>query len=79
VQHRLGLIRFPALLDIMELGGEQLVVTRMPIEDERGAVIGAIGFVLYHHLDSLKPLLARVTQLENELRLAKRCDVSPLQ
>jgi len=62
----------PILLDIMELGGEQLVVTRMPIEDERGGVIGAIGFVLYHHLDSLKPLLARVTQLENELRLAKR-------
>jgi transcriptional regulator with PAS, ATPase and Fis domain len=62
----------PILLDIMELGGEQLVVTRMPIEDERGAVIGAIGFVLYHHLDSLKPLVARVTQLENELRLAKR-------
>ena len=24
----------PILLDIMELGGEQLVVTRMPIEDE---------------------------------------------
>ena len=62
----------PILLDIMELGGEQLVVTRMPIEDERGAVIGAIGFVLYHRLDSLKPLVARVTQLENELRLAKR-------
>ncbi|WGD52332.1 sigma 54-interacting transcriptional regulator [Bradyrhizobium sp. CB1650] len=62
----------PILLDIMELGGEQLVVTRMPIEDERGSVIGAIGFVLYDQLDSLKPLLARVAQLESDLRLARR-------
>ena len=62
----------PILLDIMELGREQLVVTRMPIEDENKRVIGAIGFVLYDHLDSLKPLIARVTQLENELRSARR-------
>ncbi len=33
----------PILLDIMELGGEQLVVTRMPIEDEERNVIGAIS------------------------------------
>lgn len=62
----------PILLDIMELGGEQLVVTRMPIEDENRKVIGAIGFVLYDHLESLKPLLARVAQLESDLRLARR-------
>ncbi len=67
----------PILLDIMELGGEQLVVTRMPIEDENGKVIGAIGFVLYDHLDSLKPLLARVAQLESDLRLARRQLSSP--
>jgi transcriptional regulator with PAS, ATPase and Fis domain len=62
----------PILLDIMELGGEQLVVTRMPIEDEERNVIGAIGFVLYDHIESLKPLLARVTRLESDLRLARR-------
>jgi transcriptional regulator with PAS, ATPase and Fis domain len=62
----------PILLDIMELGREQLVVTRMPIEDENRKVIGAIGFVLYDHLDSLKPLIARVSQLESDLRIAKR-------
>src|SRR5438094_2334493 len=62
----------PILLDIMELGGEHLVVTRMPIEDEDGNVIGAIGFVLYDHLESLKPLLVRVAQLESDLRLARR-------
>jgi transcriptional regulator with PAS, ATPase and Fis domain len=62
----------PILLDIMELGREQLVVTRMPIEDETGAVIGAIGFVLYDRLENLKPLIARVQHLENELRIARR-------
>jgi transcriptional regulator with PAS, ATPase and Fis domain len=62
----------PILLDIMELGREQLVVTRMPIEDENRRIIGAIGFVLFDHLDSLKPLIARVNQLENELRSANR-------
>jgi transcriptional regulator with PAS, ATPase and Fis domain len=62
----------PILLDIMELGREQLVVTRMPIEDENKRIIGAIGFVLFDHLDSLKPLIARVNQLENELRSARR-------
>jgi len=35
----------PILLDIMELGGQSLVVTRMPLQDEQGEVIGAIGFV----------------------------------
>jgi transcriptional regulator of acetoin/glycerol metabolism len=62
----------PILLDIMELGGEQLVVTRMPIEDENRKVIGAIGFVLSDHIDNLKPLIARMSQLEADLRLAKR-------
>ena len=62
----------PILLDIMELGREQLVVTRMPIEDENRRIIGAIGFVLFDHLDSLKPLIVRVNQLENELRSARR-------
>jgi transcriptional regulator with PAS, ATPase and Fis domain len=62
----------PILLDIMELGREHLVVTRMPIEDEDKRIIGAIGFVLYDQLDSLKPLMARVRQLESDLRVAKR-------
>jgi transcriptional regulator with PAS, ATPase and Fis domain len=62
----------PILLDIMELGREQLVVTRMPIEDENRNVIGAIGFVLYDHLENLRPLIARVEHLENELRIARR-------
>jgi transcriptional regulator with PAS, ATPase and Fis domain len=62
----------PILLDIMEFGREQFVVTRMPIEDEDRKIIGAIGFVLYDQLDSLKPLMARVRRLERDLRVARR-------
>ncbi|MFO1108136.1 MAG: sigma 54-interacting transcriptional regulator [Bradyrhizobium sp.] len=62
----------PILVDVMELGREQLVVTRIPIADVDGNIIGAIGFVLYDQLESLKPLIARVQQLESELRSARR-------
>ena len=61
----------PILLDILELGGQHLVVTRMPIEDEAGAVIGAIGLVL-DRVDHLNPLLAKFVQLEHALRDARR-------
>ena len=44
----------------------------MPIVDEAKTIIGAIGFVLYHHLDRLKPLIARVIQLESDLRTVKQ-------
>ncbi len=62
----------PILLDIMEFGDQPLVVTRMPLEDEAGRVIGAIGFVLFGRLDELKPLVTKFTTLQAELSLARR-------
>ncbi len=62
----------PILLDIMEFGEEQFVVTRMPLNDERGQVIGAIGFVLYDRLQYLKPLVGKFAQLQSELTSAQR-------
>jgi transcriptional regulator with PAS, ATPase and Fis domain len=62
----------PILLDIMELGGQSLVVTRMPLQDEQGQVIGAIGFVLYDQLNALKPLVAKFARLQAELAEARR-------
>ena len=62
----------PILLDIMELGGQSLVVTRMPLQDERGLVIGAIGFVLYDQLNALRPLVAKFAGLQSELAEARR-------
>jgi len=62
----------PILLDIMELGGQSLVVTRMPLQDQQGQVIGAIGFVLYDQLNALKPLAAKFAGLQSELAEARR-------
>jgi transcriptional regulator with PAS, ATPase and Fis domain len=62
----------PILLDIMELGGQSLVVTRMPLQDEQHQVIGAIGFVLYDQLNALKPLVAKFANLQSELAEARR-------
>jgi len=57
----------PILLDIMEFGNESFVVTRMPLNDDGGRVIGAIGFVLYDRLHYLKPLVSKFAQLQAEL------------
>jgi transcriptional regulator with PAS, ATPase and Fis domain len=57
----------PILLDILEFGPQSFVVTRMPLQDERGRVIGAIGFVLYDRLNYLKPLVAKFARLHKDL------------
>ena len=55
-------------LDIMALGERQLVVTRMPIKDDGGHVVGAIGFVLFDRVNALQPLIAKITKLQNDLQ-----------
>jgi transcriptional regulator with PAS, ATPase and Fis domain len=62
----------PILLDIMQFGEQSLVVTRMPLQDEGGKVIGAIGFVLYDRLHYLKPLVAKFARMQMELADAQR-------
>jgi len=58
----------PILLDIMQFGSQSFVVTRMPLQDEAGRVIGAIGFVLYDRLNYLKPLVAKFGRLQSDLK-----------
>jgi transcriptional regulator with PAS, ATPase and Fis domain len=62
----------PILLDLMLFGAQRLVVSRFPLTDDSGAVIGAVGFVLYDSLHRLKPLLAELSRLEAELAATKR-------
>src|SRR5271165_1886312 len=59
----------PIVLDIMDLGGEH---TRIPLQNDGGALIGAVGFVLYNRIAGLKPLLAKVSQLQDRLSAAER-------
>ncbi|MCG5240691.1 sigma-54 interaction domain-containing protein [Azospirillum doebereinerae] len=62
----------PILLDLMLFGSQRLIVSRFPLTDDEGGVIGAVGFVLYDSLHRLKPLLAELSRLEAELAATKR-------
>jgi len=62
----------PIILDIMDFAGEHCVVTRIPLQNDAGDLIGAVGFVLYNRIDGLKPLLAKVSQLQARLTAAER-------
>ncbi|MEL7937575.1 sigma 54-interacting transcriptional regulator [Pseudomonas delhiensis] len=57
----------PMLLDILDIPRDPLVVMRMPIRDDAGQVIGAIGFALFDELRSLSPLLTRYQRMRQEL------------
>ena len=62
----------PILLDIMETPGATFVVTRIPIKDETGRVIGAAGFALFDQVQSLKPLFARFEAMQREIARAQK-------
>jgi hypothetical protein len=55
------------LLDIMATGKDQLVVTRLPLKDSSGKIIGAVGFALFDQIQSLAPLVAKFTRMGEEL------------
>lgn len=57
----------PSMLDLMAFGAEHFVVTRIPLRDEDGTLVGALGFVLFDRARHLKPLMAKFNALQNEL------------
>ncbi|MBP2228400.1 transcriptional regulator with PAS, ATPase and Fis domain [Azospirillum agricola] len=62
----------PMPLDIMEFGDRSFVVTRLPLCGPDGAVIGAIGFVLFDRAEYLRPLVKKYEQLQEELVRAQQ-------
>lgn len=62
----------PILLDIIENQAGSLVVMRIPLHDAAGATIGAVGLILYDHLETLKPLLTRIGKLKSDLAEAQK-------
>ncbi len=62
----------PILLDIMQFQDRWFVVTRIPVKDEHGAVIGAVGFVLFDRLNYLRPLVSKFAKLRADLASAQR-------
>lgn len=57
----------PILLDILETDRDPIVVTRLPIKDDNGETIGAVGFVLFNELKGLSPLVSQYARLRAEL------------
>lgn len=62
----------PTLLDIMQFGQRWFVVTRVPVTDEDGEVIGGLGFVLYDRVDYLRPVVDKLAVLQSELESTRR-------
>ncbi len=62
----------PVLLDLLETPETTFVVTRIPLKDENGEVIGAAGFALFDQVQSLKPLFAKLEGMQRELAIAQK-------
>ncbi|PWC46186.1 sigma-54-dependent Fis family transcriptional regulator [Azospirillum sp. TSA6c] len=54
-------------LDIMRYGEHTLLVSRLPLRDEHGEVIGALAFALKNSLTYLRPIADRFNKLQSRL------------
>jgi transcriptional regulator with PAS, ATPase and Fis domain len=62
----------PILLDILDAPGKPVVVIRMPLKNEQGVVVGAVGFALFDEWTSLAPLVSRFLGMQEELAAARK-------
>ena len=63
----------PILVDLLTNKAGTFVVSRMPLRDESGEVIGALGMVLFDHPETtLQPLIAKFARLQRELDDARK-------
>jgi transcriptional regulator with PAS, ATPase and Fis domain len=53
----------PQIGQIQEIGGQKKIVTRFPIIKD-GQIIGAVGKVVFHELEEIKELSAKIRELE---------------
>ena len=63
----------PILIDLLTNRAGTFVVSRIPLRDSLGDVIGALGIVLFDHAEtSLQPLVGKFTLLQRDLDDARR-------
>src|SRR5512134_3767439 len=63
----------PILIDLLTNKAGTFVVSRIPLRDEAGDVIGAIGMVLFDHPETtLQPLIAKFARMQQDLDEARR-------
>ena len=63
----------PILIDLLSNKAGTFVVSRIPLRDESGQVIGALGIVLFDHPETtLQPLIHKFANLQRDLDDARR-------
>jgi transcriptional regulator with PAS, ATPase and Fis domain len=63
----------PILIDLLSNRAGTFVVSRIPLRDEAGQVIGALGIVLFDHPETtLQPLIHKFASLQRDLDDARR-------
>jgi transcriptional regulator with PAS, ATPase and Fis domain len=63
----------PILIDLLTNKAGTFVVSRIPLRDEAGEVIGVLGMVLFDHPQTtLQPLIAKFARLQEDLDEARR-------
>jgi len=63
----------PILVDLLTNQAGTFLVSRLPLRDERGAVIGALGLVLLDHPETtMQPLMTKFARLQRELEDARQ-------
>ena len=63
----------PILIDLLSNKAGTFVVSRIPLRDVAGEVIGALGIVLFDHAETtLKPLIEKFSLLQRDLDDARR-------
>ncbi|HRK38754.1 MAG TPA: sigma 54-interacting transcriptional regulator [Burkholderiaceae bacterium] len=63
----------PILIDLLSNRAGTFVVSRIPLRDGTGSVIGALGIVLFEQPQAnLQPLIAKFSDLQRELEEAKK-------
>lgn len=63
----------PVLIDLLTNKAGTFVVSRIPLRDDAGSVIGAIGIVLFDHPETtLQPLISKFALLQRDLDDARR-------
>ena len=63
----------PILVDLLTNQAGTFLVSRLPLRNELGEVIGAVGFVLLDHPETtMQPLIGKFSRLQTELDAARR-------
>jgi transcriptional regulator with PAS, ATPase and Fis domain len=63
----------PILIDLLSNKAGTFVVSRIPLRDESGEVIGVLGMVLFDHPETtLQPLIAKFARLQRDLDDARK-------